>query len=202
MTCKDTLKTTSVLLTSTIGIKQKLSWKDSMKVTADGLGLSSNNGFRSAHCNAPIQKGQWYTEVKIEPGGGERFGDNSKWEGAHVRSCEACISCRVFTGQSRTGWRSASAHSSKFKGINHTKFVALSAVKSFHYQEWLSFKLSIKNLPAFEFEVFYATKLMKMPPSVGPECRFARTKRNSMHYKRKNWDDVSASTYSGDQPGK
>src|ERR1700722_1060525 len=66
----------------------RVSWDDRspfVKVTADGLGLYGEKGFRSARCNVPIREGRWYMEVKIEHGGGEHSADSTKREGSHVR---------------------------------------------------------------------------------------------------------------------
>src|ERR1700728_2755252 len=66
----------------------RVSWEDRspfVKVSADGLRLWGQNGFRSARCNAPLREGQWYMEIKIEHGGGEHWEDNTKREGSHVR---------------------------------------------------------------------------------------------------------------------
>ena len=65
----------------------RVSWEDrspSIKVTADGLGLLGDRGFRSARLNAPVREGKWYLEVAIEHAAGART-DPSKPEGAHVR---------------------------------------------------------------------------------------------------------------------
>ena len=68
----------------------RVSWEDRspfIKVSADGLGLSGDKGFRSARCNAPIREGKWYMEVCIEHGGGARdnVDGNTRKEGSHVR---------------------------------------------------------------------------------------------------------------------
>ena len=66
----------------------RVSWEDRnplMKVTADGLGLCGDKGWRSARLNVPVREGQWYMEFKIVLGGGEKSADSSTKEGAHVR---------------------------------------------------------------------------------------------------------------------
>lgn len=79
----------------------RVSWEDrnaNIKVTKDGLGLAGSGGYRSARCNAPMREGQWYLEVKILHGGGERihsYGHSDenggsgpvhvRREGSHVR---------------------------------------------------------------------------------------------------------------------
>ncbi|KAF7964619.1 hypothetical protein HWV62_17340 [Athelia sp. TMB] len=68
----------------------RVSWEDRspfVKVTADGLGLAGDKGFRSARGNAPIREGKWYMEVRVEQGGGSRpaVESNTRREGSHVR---------------------------------------------------------------------------------------------------------------------
>ncbi|KIJ68941.1 hypothetical protein HYDPIDRAFT_144413, partial [Hydnomerulius pinastri MD-312] len=69
----------------------RVSWEDRssfVKVTADGLGLMGERGFRSARCNAPVREGAWYMEIRIECGGGDRppdAPDINMREGSHVR---------------------------------------------------------------------------------------------------------------------
>jgi COMPASS component BRE2 len=68
----------------------RVSWEDRspfIKVTADGLGIAGDKGFRSARCNAPIREGKWYMEVRVEHGGGARdnVDGNTRKEGSHVR---------------------------------------------------------------------------------------------------------------------
>lgn len=67
----------------------RVSWEDRspfVKVTADGLGLAGEKGFRSARCNAPVREGSWYMEIRVEQGGGARSATSSeRREGSHIR---------------------------------------------------------------------------------------------------------------------
>ncbi|KZP20771.1 hypothetical protein FIBSPDRAFT_741799 [Athelia psychrophila] len=68
----------------------RVSWEDRspfVKVTADGLGLAGDKGFRSARGNAPVREGKWYMEIRVEQGGGTRpfVETNARREGSHVR---------------------------------------------------------------------------------------------------------------------
>lgn len=65
-----------------------VSWEDRspfVRVTEDGLRLTSDKGYRSARLNVPVREGKWYLEVVIERGGGEGKGDVANPEGSHVR---------------------------------------------------------------------------------------------------------------------
>lgn len=67
----------------------RVSWEDRspfVKVTADGLGLAGEKGFRSARCNAPVREGSWYMEIRVEQGGGTSISTSAeRREGSHVR---------------------------------------------------------------------------------------------------------------------
>lgn len=80
----------------------RASWEDRnpfVKVTADGLGLCGEKGYRSARLNVPIREGNWYIEIKVEQGGGEKLPDSATKEGAHVRlgwsRRESLLNCPV-----------------------------------------------------------------------------------------------------------
>ncbi|KAB5594098.1 Set1 complex component ash2 [Ceratobasidium theobromae] len=65
-----------------------VSWEDRspfVRVTEDGLRMTTDKGYRSARLNVPIREGKWYFEVVIERGGGEGKGDVTNPEGSHVR---------------------------------------------------------------------------------------------------------------------
>lgn len=65
-----------------------VSWEDRspfVRVTEDGLRLTTDKGYRSARLNVPVREGKWYFEVIIERGGGEGKGDVTNPEGSHVR---------------------------------------------------------------------------------------------------------------------
>ncbi|KAH7340978.1 concanavalin A-like lectin/glucanase domain-containing protein, partial [Rhizoctonia solani] len=65
-----------------------VSWEDRspfVRVTEDGLRMTTDKGYRSARLNVPIREGKWYFEVMIERGGGEGKGDVTAPEGSHVR---------------------------------------------------------------------------------------------------------------------
>ncbi|KAG9103037.1 hypothetical protein FRC07_010098 [Ceratobasidium sp. 392] len=65
-----------------------VSWEDRspfVRVTEDGLRLTTDKGYRSARLNVPVREGKWYLEVIIERGGGDGKGDVTNPEGAHVR---------------------------------------------------------------------------------------------------------------------
>ncbi|KAG9001434.1 hypothetical protein FRB90_011611 [Tulasnella sp. 427] len=64
----------------------RVSWEDRspyVRVTADGLGLLGEKGFRSARLNVPVKEGKWYMEIRVEKGGGD--GAEGNKDGAHVR---------------------------------------------------------------------------------------------------------------------
>ncbi|KAG9012137.1 hypothetical protein FRB93_002280 [Tulasnella sp. JGI-2019a] len=64
----------------------RVSWEDRspyVRVTADGLGVHGDKGFRSARLNVPVKEGKWYMEIRIEKGGGEL--STSGQGAAHVR---------------------------------------------------------------------------------------------------------------------
>ncbi|KAG8907275.1 hypothetical protein FRC01_007749, partial [Tulasnella sp. 417] len=64
----------------------RVSWEDRspyVRVTADGLGLLGEKGFRSARLNVPVKEGRWYLEIKVEKGGGD--GAEGNRDGAHIR---------------------------------------------------------------------------------------------------------------------
>ncbi|KAJ1309671.1 hypothetical protein OPQ81_006436 [Rhizoctonia solani] len=65
-----------------------VSWEDRspfVRVTEDGLRMTTDKGYRSARLNVPVREGKWYFEVVIERGGGEGKGDVANPEGSHVR---------------------------------------------------------------------------------------------------------------------
>jgi COMPASS component BRE2 len=65
-----------------------VSWEDRspfVRVTEDGLRLTTDKGYRSARLNVPVREGKWYFEVVIERGGGDGKGDVTNPEGAHIR---------------------------------------------------------------------------------------------------------------------
>ncbi|KAG8739035.1 hypothetical protein FRC10_006230 [Ceratobasidium sp. 414] len=65
-----------------------VSWEDRspfVRVTEDGLRLTTDKGYRSARLNVPVREGKWYLEVVIERGGGDGKGEGTNPEGAHVR---------------------------------------------------------------------------------------------------------------------
>ncbi|KAG8844709.1 hypothetical protein FRB96_002960 [Tulasnella sp. 330] len=64
----------------------RVSWEDRspyVRVTADGLGVHGDKGFRSARLNVPVKEGKWYMEIQVGKGGGEL--SNSGQGSAHVR---------------------------------------------------------------------------------------------------------------------
>ncbi|KAG9049409.1 hypothetical protein FS837_010349 [Tulasnella sp. UAMH 9824] len=64
----------------------RVSWEDRspyVRVSADGLGLLGEKGFRSARLNVPVKEGKWYLEIKVEKGGGD--GAEGNKDGAHIR---------------------------------------------------------------------------------------------------------------------
>ncbi|KZO95747.1 hypothetical protein CALVIDRAFT_515518 [Calocera viscosa TUFC12733] len=66
----------------------RFSWEDRspyVRVTQDGLSITTEKGFRSARCNVPVREGKWYMEVEILRGGGEGKGEGGRRDGAHVR---------------------------------------------------------------------------------------------------------------------
>ncbi|KAG8733206.1 hypothetical protein FRC11_007924 [Ceratobasidium sp. 423] len=65
-----------------------VSWEDRspfVRVTEDGLRMTTDKGYRSARLNVPVREGNWYLEVVIERGGGEGKGEVTNPEGSHVR---------------------------------------------------------------------------------------------------------------------
>ncbi|QRV86598.1 SET1 complex component ash2 [Ceratobasidium sp. AG-Ba] len=65
-----------------------VSWEDRspfVRVTEDGLRLTTDKGYRSARLNVPVREGKWYFEVVIEKGGGDGEGNVANPDGAHVR---------------------------------------------------------------------------------------------------------------------
>ncbi|KAG9083820.1 hypothetical protein FRC06_004359 [Ceratobasidium sp. 370] len=65
-----------------------VSWEDRspfVRVTEDGLRLTTDKGYRSARLNVPVREGKWYFEVIVERGGGDGKGEGTNPEGAHIR---------------------------------------------------------------------------------------------------------------------
>ncbi|KZT52468.1 hypothetical protein CALCODRAFT_520709 [Calocera cornea HHB12733] len=66
----------------------RFSWEDRspyVRVTQDGMSITTEKGFRSARGNVPVREGKWYMEVEILRGGGEGKGEAGRRDGAHVR---------------------------------------------------------------------------------------------------------------------